>query len=214
MRRTALALTPAAFAISAPVQWVVSPGGSASVSATIRAAVTSGPSGGMREGRVLSRRRPVHAFLREALLPAPDAGLRLAGPAHDLVGANAIGAEQNDPARQTCFCGALRSLTTAIRRRRSAGETVMDIPVRMRQTRTAPKQRNPNQDSSVRQRPLDTQHVTCCRFIEPSLPSPADGLLLWHNGYRLMARRDPLGIRLIKWTPSERQDVGTGSRPR
>ena len=26
-----------------------------------------------------------------------------------------------------------------------------------------------------------------------------------------MARRDPLGIRLIKWTPSERQDVGTGS---
>jgi len=29
-----------------------------------------------------------------------------------------------------------------------------------------------------------------------------------------MARRDPVGIRLIKWTPSERQDVGTGSRQR
>ena len=31
----------------------------------------------------------------------------------------------------------------------------MEIPVRMRQTQTRqPKQRNPNQDSSVRQRPL------------------------------------------------------------
>ena len=44
-------------AISSAVQCVVSPGGSASVSATTRSA-TSGPSGGMREGRVLSRRSP------------------------------------------------------------------------------------------------------------------------------------------------------------
>jgi hypothetical protein len=33
----------------------------------------------------------------EALLPAPHAGLRLARPAHDRVGAEAIGAEQHDP---------------------------------------------------------------------------------------------------------------------
>src|SRR5665647_1924361 len=39
-------------------------------------------------------------------------------------------------ARHTCFCGALRSLTRASNRRRSAGETVTVIPVRMRQTRT------------------------------------------------------------------------------
>ena len=59
-------------------------------------------------------------------------------------------------------------------------------------------------------------------FIEPCLPSPADkppSGSNWiheikHDGYRLMARRDPVGIRLIKWTPSERQDVGTGSRQR
>src|SRR5829696_4197281 len=40
-----------------PVQCVVSPGGSASVRATIRSP-TSGPNGAMRDGRVLSRRRP------------------------------------------------------------------------------------------------------------------------------------------------------------
>ncbi len=39
----------------------------------------------------------VIALLGEAFLPAPHAGLRLAGPAHDLVGAVPIGAEQNDP---------------------------------------------------------------------------------------------------------------------
>src|SRR3954453_1812766 len=42
-------------------------------------------------------------------------------------------------------------------------------------------------------------------FIEPCLPSPADHPLsdsnwiheIKHDGYRLMARRDPVGIRLI-----------------
>src|SRR5882757_5732783 len=41
----------------AAVQWVVSVGGSANVSATTRSA-TSGPNRGIREGRVLSRKRP------------------------------------------------------------------------------------------------------------------------------------------------------------
>ena len=35
-------------------------------------------------------------FLHEALLPAPDTGLRFAGPAHDLIGANTIRAQHND----------------------------------------------------------------------------------------------------------------------
>ena len=38
----------------------------------------------------------VITFLHEAFLPAPDTSLRLAGPAHDLIGANTVGAEQND----------------------------------------------------------------------------------------------------------------------
>ncbi len=48
----------------------------------------------MREGRVLSRRSP--SFGREAFLPAPDAGLRLAGLAHDCVRAGPFGAKQHD----------------------------------------------------------------------------------------------------------------------
>ena len=57
MRRTALSLMPVAVAIIAAVQWVASTGGSVSVSASTRSA-TSGPKGGMRDGRVSSRRRP------------------------------------------------------------------------------------------------------------------------------------------------------------
>jgi hypothetical protein len=44
-------------------------------------------------------------------------------------------------ARQTCFCGVLRSATTASRRRRSAAETEMKIPRRMPQTRTRHRRR-------------------------------------------------------------------------
>src|SRR5665811_2176718 len=56
MRCTELILMPFSFAIMAAVQWVASAGGSLSVRATTRSA-TSVPSGGMREGRVLSRNR-------------------------------------------------------------------------------------------------------------------------------------------------------------
>lgn len=38
----------------------------------------------------------VDTFLREALLPAPDAGLRLAGPPHDLDRADTVRRQQND----------------------------------------------------------------------------------------------------------------------
>ena len=57
MRCTELTLMPVALAIMAATQWVASAGGSLSVRATTRSA-TSGPSGGMRDGRVLSRSRP------------------------------------------------------------------------------------------------------------------------------------------------------------
>ena len=50
MRRTELTLMPLAPAMAVAVQWVVSPGGSAKVSATTRSATSCG-SGGMRDGR-------------------------------------------------------------------------------------------------------------------------------------------------------------------
>ena len=136
MRRTALALMPLARAIRSAVQWVVSTGGSASVSATTRAA-TSGPSGGMREGRVLSCRRPsMPSFMNRScqrqtqvfdlpvrrmisLVPTPSALERMIA------------------ARQACFCEALRSLVIASSRPRTDRVIVIEIPVRMRQPRTA-----------------------------------------------------------------------------
>jgi len=57
MRCTEVRLIPTALAISRPVQWVVSPGGSPRVSATTRSA-TASPSGGVPGGRVLSRSKP------------------------------------------------------------------------------------------------------------------------------------------------------------
>ena len=71
------------------------PAARSSVRATTRSA-TSGPSGGMREGRVLSRRSPSTPSCHEPFLPAPDTGLRFAGSAHDLGGADAIGRQQDD----------------------------------------------------------------------------------------------------------------------
>jgi len=89
----------------------------------------------------LVAQQPVTAFRGEALLPAPHAGLRLAGAAHDLDVPTPSADKSTISARHTCFCGALRSLVSAVRRARSAGETVNDIPVRMRKTRTRRSER-------------------------------------------------------------------------
>ena len=96
MRLTALALMSIDAAIASAVQCVVSPGGSSSVSATTRSA-TSGARGAIRDGRVLSCSAPPKAFLGEAFLPTPHAGLGLARPPHDLDRADAVTAQQNHP---------------------------------------------------------------------------------------------------------------------
>ena len=101
------------------------------------ALATSGPSGGMREGRVLSCRRPsMPSFMNRScqrqtqvfdlpvrrmisLVPTPSALERMIA------------------ARQACFCEALRSQVIASSRPRTDRVIVMEIPVRMRQTRTA-----------------------------------------------------------------------------
>jgi hypothetical protein len=57
-------------------------------------------------------------------------------------------------ARQTCFCEALRSLAIASSRWRFGRVILMEIPVRMRKTRTRTKQMESLRDSYVRQRPL------------------------------------------------------------
>lgn len=53
----------------------------------------------------LVAQKPVDAVGHEPLLPAPDAGLRLAGPAHDRVRAEPIGAEKDDGCPPHVFLG-------------------------------------------------------------------------------------------------------------
>ena len=90
----------------------------------------------MREGRVLSRSRPskpsamkrscqrqtqvfdVPVWRMISLVPTPSA------------------VKKDNLARQTCFCGAVAVPWPRFKRRRTAGDTVIEIPVRMPQTRT------------------------------------------------------------------------------
>ena len=54
------------------------------------------PSGRETRGACLVTQQAAITFLHEAFLPAPDTGLRLAGLTHDLVGADAVRAQQHD----------------------------------------------------------------------------------------------------------------------
>src|SRR5512144_902531 len=94
MRCTEEMLIPVALAIAAAVQWVACRGGSVAVSAITRSMIVCSK-GGIRDGRVLSRRSPSTPSVMP-LLPAPDARLRLAAPAHDLGRADAVRGRQDD----------------------------------------------------------------------------------------------------------------------
>src|SRR5215471_14911938 len=95
MRCAELTETSAALAIMAPVQCVASLGGSCSARADDAFGhVLPQPRDAGGPGFVAQK--AVETFLHEALLPAPDAGVGLAGPAHDLVRDDAVGGEQDD----------------------------------------------------------------------------------------------------------------------
>jgi hypothetical protein len=84
----------------------------------------------------LVAQQPFKALVGKAFLPAPDAGLRLARLAHDRARVDPSAVSKTIRARQTCFCGAFRSLTSARSRSRSAEETERVTPARIPQTRT------------------------------------------------------------------------------
>ena len=141
------------------VKWktVVSTGGSASVSATTRAA-TSGPSGGMREGRVLSCRRPaMPSFMNRScqrqtqvfdlpvrrmisLVPTPSALERMIA------------------ARQACFC---EGVTVPGDRFKSAADGPRDRDgnsgAHAPDSHGNRNREIPMRNFSVRQRPLEQQ---------------------------------------------------------
>src|SRR5260221_87562 len=126
---------PAALAMAAAVQCVVSPGGSALVRATTRS-ITGWAGGGMRGGRVLSHSRPSTPACMKRSCQRQTTDLLL--PVRRMIVAvprpSAVSSTIRQ--RQTCFCGLLRSATTASRRARSAAFTVTMIPLRIPETRT------------------------------------------------------------------------------
>src|ERR1017187_1284030 len=137
MRWTELALISTTFAIMTEVQWVASAGGSVWVSVTTRS-VMFDPSGRMREGRVLSCRRLSYPACMKRSCQRQTQVFDL--PVRRMISLVPTPSPLNRTisARQTCLCGALRSRASALRRRRSEGLRVMEIPVCMHQTRMHP----------------------------------------------------------------------------
>jgi hypothetical protein len=127
---TTLGLIPATLAIARPVQWVASPGGAWRVSSTTRSTVAAG-SGGLPGGRVLSRSSPATPSAMNRACQRQTHGFDT--PARRMISAvpQPAAVARMTAARQTCFCGLLRSATIAFRRARSAAETSTAIPSRI-----------------------------------------------------------------------------------
>ena len=149
MRWTELTLISTALAMAAAVQWVVSPSGGPPVRSITRA-ITARSSGGLRDGRVLSRNRPsTPARLKRSCqrhttdLLLPVCRMISAVPKPSAV-------SRTIRARQTCFCGLFRLATIAVSRRRSAALTFTTIPVRILKTRIAASRWESQRDSFVR----------------------------------------------------------------
>ena len=137
MRCTDETLIPAALAMAAAVQCVASCSGSVAVSATTLS-MTSCPSGGTREGRVLSRRRPSTPASAKRSCQRQTQVFDV--PVRRMISTVPTPSAESSTisARQTCFCGVLRSAAIASRRRRSDGQSVIEMPGRIPQTRTPP----------------------------------------------------------------------------
>jgi hypothetical protein len=91
---------------------------------------------GDARGTRLVAQKALEALVGEAFLPAPDAGLGLAGSRMIAFVPTPSAVSSTICARQTCFCDALRSLTGARSRALSANVTEREMLVRIRQTRT------------------------------------------------------------------------------
>ena len=115
-------------------------GGGASVRRTT-SATRAASTGALPGGRVLSRKvPPTPAAMNRScqrqtvVFDLPVAAMMAFVPKPSAVSSMIR-------ARQTCFCGVLRSLTMVSRRRRSAAETEMEMPLRMPQTSHAPRRK-------------------------------------------------------------------------
>ena len=131
MRCTELTLSPLAAAIAGAVQWVIAPGAASSSVRVTTPSTTALGNGGMRAGRVLSCSRPSTPSLMKRSCQRHTLGFDT--PARRITAAvpQPSAVARMIRARQTCFCGLLRSATVASSRARSAALTSISIPLRM-----------------------------------------------------------------------------------
>jgi hypothetical protein len=130
-------------------------GGSVLVSASTRS-ITGRVSGGIRDGRVLSRTRPsTPAVMNRS---APDAGLGFAGLAHDGVRSETGGGQKHDPRSPDVLLRAvpitddrIQSLMVRI------GQRNRDSGARAPDSRAPDRKGIPLRDSSVRFYPLESE---------------------------------------------------------
>jgi hypothetical protein len=135
MRCTEETLIPVASASAAAVQWVAWCGGSVAVSAITRSMIVCAK-GGIRDGRVLSRRSPSTPSVMNRSCQRQTLGFDLPLRRMISVVPRPSAVKRMIFARQTCFCGLFRSATTASRRTRSALLTSTVMSLRIPQTGT------------------------------------------------------------------------------
>ena len=112
MRCTEETLIPVALAIAAAVQWVAWCGGSVAVSAITRSMIVCSK-GGIRDGRVLSRRSPSTPSVMNRSCQRQTLGFDL--PLRRMISAvpRPSAVARMIFARQACFCGLFRSATSS-----------------------------------------------------------------------------------------------------
>src|SRR6185369_17036680 len=86
-------------------------------------------------GAGLVAQQAVDAPLSEAFLPAPDAGLGLACPTHDLDAAEAVGREEHDGRPPNLLLRRVTVTDDRLKPLRSRRFSVIEIPGRMPKTR-------------------------------------------------------------------------------
>ena len=125
--------SPTAFAMARAVQCVASCGGGSWVSRT-SFATRSSPTGALPGGRVLSTSSPSTPACAKRSCQRQTVVFDLPVKVMTPVVPTPSEVRRMIRARHACFCEVLRSATMASRRRRSAAETEIVIPLRMPQT--------------------------------------------------------------------------------
>lgn len=118
----------------------------------------------------LVAQKAIEAALGEALLRAPDAGPRLSCAPHDLVGAQPVGGEQDNLGAPEVLLRGVAVCDQCVKGATIGLRNGVEIPLRMRQARTRPSQRESQkgfncQLSSTRRDGFDQDVIERCALV-------------------------------------------------